>query len=97
MVDTIPKVTLFQEPSGRTRALTAEEFERLYQELPEHLAEMALFSMATGLRQGNVKNLQWRNINMGIAHMWVDADRRKNGHAHGVPLNMTALSVFLRQ
>lgn len=97
MVDSIPKVTLFKEPPGRTRALTAEEFDRLYQELPEHLAEMALFSMATGLRQGNVKGLQWCNVNMDIGQMWVDADSHKNGYAHGVPLNETALSVLRRQ
>ena len=39
---------------GRIRSLTREEFARLLEELPEHLADMARFSVATGLRQANV-------------------------------------------
>ena len=97
MVDSIPKFTLFKESPGRTRALTKQEFERLYNELPEHLAEMALFSVATGLRQGNVKNLQWRAIDWNNAHLAVDAQEHKNGRGHGVPLNTAALAVLHRQ
>ena len=97
MVDSIPKVALFKEAPGRTRALTRQEFERLYNELPEHLAEMALFSVATGLRQGNVKNLQWRAIDWNNAHLAVDAQEHKNGRGHGVPLNTAAMAVLHRQ
>lgn len=93
MVDAIPKITLFKEPPGRTRTLTPQEFERLHRELPEHLAEMALFSMATGLRQGEMKNLQWQNVNMEIAQAWIDASQHKNGHAKGVPLGDVAMDV----
>ena len=97
MVDKIPTVTLFKEPNGRVRALTLDEFARLHQELPEHLADMALFSLVTGMRQGNVKRLQWGNINEAIAVAWVNADEHKNGHAHSVPLNEVALSVLAKQ
>lgn len=97
MVNKVPSVTLFKEPSGRVRSLTLEEFARLHQELPEHLAEMALFSVATGLRQGNMKRLQWGKVNESLAVAWVDADEHKNGHAHSVPLNAVALSVLARQ
>lgn len=96
MVETIPKITLFREPPGRTRHLTMQEFERLYHELPEHLADMALFAVATGLRQANIKKLKWRNVNLSIAHITVDAENHKNGHAHSVPLCETALAVLRR-
>lgn len=97
MVDKMPKISMFKEPPGRTRSLSFEEFSRLYSELPEHLADMALFSVATGLRQGNVRGLQWRNVNLAIAHAWVEATDHKNGYGQGVPLNETAISVLLRQ
>ena len=45
-----PQVRLFPEPTRRIRALTHEEAQRLLAELPEHLADMAAFSLATGLR-----------------------------------------------
>jgi integrase len=97
MVDKIPKITLFQEPPGRTRSLTVQEFARLHAELPSHLADMALFAVATGMRQGNIKNLQWCNVNLDIGHAWVDAQHHKNGHAQGFPLNEAALSVLRMQ
>ena len=40
-----------RDQEGRIRSLTREEFARLIGELPEHLADMARFSVATGLRQ----------------------------------------------
>ena len=56
--DRVPKFKLFKEAEGRGRSLTPAEFDRLRRELPEHLADMAVFSVATGLRQGNVKGLE---------------------------------------
>jgi hypothetical protein len=41
-------------------SLKCEEFTRLLDELPEHLADMARFSVATGLRQANVTRLEWK-------------------------------------
>ena len=53
-IDRVPKFKLFKEAEGRVRSLTPQEFERLCSELPAHLADMARFSVATGLRQANV-------------------------------------------
>ena len=53
--DRVPKFKLFREAEGRVRSLTREEFEALCRELPPHLADMATFAVATGLRQANVK------------------------------------------
>ena len=97
MIERIPKVTLFREPEGRVRALTLEEFDRLYRELPEHLADMALFAVSTGLRQANVKNLRWSNVDEANRFAWVCAQEHKNGTAHSVPLNAAALSVLRKR
>ena len=96
MVENIPKIKLFRESSGRVRSLTFDEFRRLYEELPEHLAEMALFSVATGLRQSNVKFLRWSSVSLENRHAWVEGNEHKNGAAHGVPLNDTAVAVLRR-
>lgn len=89
-------VRLRTQLASRIRSLSREEFTRLLAELPQHLAEMARFSVATGLRQANVPRLQWRQISLERRHLWVGADQHKNGSAHSVPLNQAAMDVLER-
>ncbi len=96
-IDRLPKVTLYRESTGRIRALTPSEFDKLYAELPPHLAAMALFSVATGLRQANVRDLQWEQVDLERRHAWIEADEHKNGKPHAVPLNDAAISVLQGQ
>ena len=79
------------------RLLTVPEFERLLRELPEHLADMAVFAVATGLRAANVKGLQWHAADIALRHAWVPGRQHKNGAPHSVPLNEMALSVVRKQ
>lgn len=93
-LDRVPKVGMLRDKGGRIRALTKDEFARLLEQLPEHLRDMAIFSVATGLRQGNVTKLQWRQISLERQHLWVAAEDHKNGKAHAVPLNEPAMQVL---
>ncbi|MES2414809.1 MAG: site-specific integrase [Pseudomonadota bacterium] len=96
-IDRVPKVGMFKDKGGRIRSLKKDELARLLAELPRHLADMALFSVATGLRQANVTRLQWKQISFERAHLWVAGKDHKNGQAHAVPLNETALQVLRRR
>jgi integrase len=96
-LDRIPRFSLFKESEGRVRSITVAEFERLLQELPDHLAEMARFAVATGLRQANVKGLEWRFVDLDRRHAWIPGSKHKNGRAHSVPLNEMAMAVLTRQ
>jgi integrase len=58
-LDRAPYVRMFKEPTRRIRFLTREEARRLVAELPAHMADMAIFSLATGLRAANVTGLEW--------------------------------------
>jgi integrase len=93
-LDRVPKVGMFRDQEGRIRSLTREEFTRLLDELPEHLADMARFSVATGLRQANVTRLQWKQISLERRHLWVSGAEHKNGRPHSVPLNQAAIDVL---
>lgn len=95
-IDKAPKIKLFKETAGRDRSLTWEQAKRLLDELPDHLREMVLFSLATGLRQGNVLKLEWSQVNLDLRHAWVPGWQSKNRHAIAVPLNDVALSVLRR-
>lgn len=96
-LDRVPKVGMLRDKGGRIRALTKEEFARLLEQLPEHLRDMAVFSVATGLRQSNVTKLQWRQISLERRHLWVAAEDHKNGKAHAVPLNEAAMQVLQKR
>lgn len=93
-LDHAPKVTLRKENNHRTRWLTQEEAERLIQTLPNHYAKMAIFTLATGLRQSNVKNLKWEDIDLKKRHAWVHADQAKGNKAIAVPLNKDAMFIL---
>jgi integrase len=55
---------------------------------------MTLFAVATGLRQANVKGLQWQYVDLERKHAWIPGSKHKNGKPHSVPLNEMALSVL---
>ena len=54
----------FQETSQRIRYLTPLEASRLLDELPSYLRTMAEFSLATGLRESNVRLLEWPRVDL---------------------------------
>ncbi|SMB25196.1 Prophage DLP12 integrase (fragment) [Sterolibacterium denitrificans] len=95
--DKVPKIRLFKEAANRERSLTKEQAKRLLDELPEHQREMVLFSLATGLRQGNVLKLSWSQVNLDQDHAWIPGWQSKNRRPITVPLNEMALSVLRRQ
>lgn len=93
-IERVPKVGMYKQGGGRIRSLTREEFARLLRELPPHLADMALFSVATGLRRSNVTQLKWSQVSLERRHLWVAAKDHKNGAPHSVPLNDAAMQVL---
>lgn len=96
-LDRVPKVPMYPTRSEVIRALSQDEYRRLLDELPPHLRDMAIFSIATGLRRSNVTNLQWKQVSLERRHLWVGADQHKNGSAHAVPLNEAAVDVLMRR
>lgn len=96
-IDRTPKVGMLRDGAARLRSLTRDEYARLLTELPEHLADMARISVATGLRQANVKKLQWKQISLERRHLWISADQHKNGRPHAVPLNEAAMAVLAKR
>lgn len=96
-IDRVPKFKLFRETEGRVRSLTSREFDALRRELPPHLADMAVFPVTTGLRQGNVKGLEWKYVDLECKHAWIPGSKHKNRSAHAVPLNEIACTILREQ
>lgn len=97
LIPAAPLLTPKRGNRSRLRFLTADEWARLRAELPEHLRDVAEFSLATGLRKSNVTGLQWQQVDMDRAVAWVHPDEAKGGHPISVPLNDTAMEVLRRR
>jgi integrase len=91
------KISRFKEPNHRIRYLTPAEANRLLVELPDYMRPMVEFSLATGLRESNVRLLEWSNIDLERAIAWVHGDQAKAGKSLAVPLNTSAMGVLNEQ
>ena len=96
-LDSAPKRKRAKVVSKRVRWLTAAEAERLLGPLPEHLADMAQFSLETGLRRANVTGLQWSQVDLVRRVAWIHPDQAKARKAITVPLSDTAVAVLRQQ
>jgi integrase len=92
-----PFIRLRVVENKRIRWLTRKEAECLLQELPEHLSAMAAFSLATGLRESNVMQLPWSDVDLEKRHAWIHHDKAKAKRAIPVPLNSDAIAILNKQ
>ncbi|OAM33539.1 hypothetical protein A7Q01_00875 [Eikenella sp. NML96-A-049] len=98
-LDKAPKLKLHKEPKKRIRWLYPEEARRLVNALAHlpYMQHLVIFSLATGLRQANVLNLKWEQIDLKRQAAWIYPDQAKAGKAIGVPLNHTAMQVLMER
>jgi integrase len=92
-----PEVERRKMPPGRTRWLTEQEWLRLKTALQAEsplLASAAEFTLATGLRENNVLELTWGQIDLKRRVAWLEASQVKTKQAIGVPLNDAAEAVL---
>jgi len=93
-IATVPKIPYLPEPKERFRWLTKDQARALIAELPKHLAAMARFALATGLRRANVTGMTWDGLDTDRRVAWVWPDDAKAGKPISVPLNADALAVL---
>ena len=96
-IDKAPFIRLYKEPKHRVRWLEPDEAQRLFNELPEYLADIARFALSTGLRRGNVLGLEWPQVNLARKVAWIYGDQAKAGKDIHVTLNDTAIAVLEKQ
>jgi integrase len=96
-LDRAPVTKRAKVVTKRIRWLTQAEAARLLVELPAHLADMAQFSLETGLRRSNVTGLQWSQVDLVRRVAWIHPDQAKARRPITVPLSDTAVAVLRRQ
>jgi integrase len=93
-----PSLVRKPSPAGRTRFLRKAEWLRLQKsllKLSPLLEECARFTLATGLRENNVLELEWSQVDLKRRTAFLHADQVKNRSALGVPLNDAAMAVLV--
>ena len=84
--------------NGFTMTIYHTAQRRMFRELPDYLAEMALFAVNTGCRDGEVCSLRWdwevAVPELGTTVFIIPGSRVKNGDDRLVVLNRVALSVI---
>lgn len=98
----VPPIPRMKEPPGRLRFLTQQEARKLIDHLRsrprcQHIADMAEFTLATGLREANVTGLEWGRVDIDRRMAWIPAEHSKSGKPIKVPLNDLAVEVLKRR
>jgi integrase len=94
----VPKLARKVEKNKKIRSwLTHDQWDRLYAELPVHMRPMAQFAVESGLRQANVLQLRWSQLDLDRQLVWIEASEMKGGKAIAIPLSQGALEVLRGQ
>jgi integrase len=89
-----PPVPMAHVPQSEIAPLDAEQCQRLLAELPEHLKAPMLFSVLTGIRSGNVRDLDWSQVDLEEGHVTIPASQYKTKRDVRFPLSTNAVAVL---
>jgi integrase len=95
MIPRAPKVPLFELGKIEPKWITREQAHQLLGRFPLHTRDMAIFSLATGLRKSNVAGLEWERIDLARRCCFVPGYLSKSGEPIPVPLNDDAITVLV--
>ncbi|MEQ1557825.1 MAG: site-specific integrase [Methyloglobulus sp.] len=92
-----PLIQLLKDDKRKPYPINEEEEGRLLNELPEHLREMVLFALHTGLRETELTGLKWSEENRKLGIFILKGHRTKNSEDRILPLNSTAKAIIENQ
>lgn len=94
-ISSVPVVKLRNESGIRIRFLTQDEARRLVKSINQDwMRHLVIFALGTGMRQGEILQLKWSDVNLDNRMCWVKAENAKSGHARAVPLNDEMVSLL---
>lgn len=89
-----PPVPMPHVPQREPTWLDPNKCAALLAELPEHLKAPMLFSVLTGIRESNTRNLDWSQVNLEEGHVTIPAAQYKTNRDQRFPLSTNAVAVL---
>lgn len=88
----IREVRSLKEPPGRVRYLSDDEEEKLLAKLKPHVRRLVAFTVLTGLRMGEVRQLRKSAVDLGARV--ITLVKTKSNRVRHVPLNDAAVEIL---
>jgi integrase len=89
-----------KEAEGRLRWITKQEAitlieEAEHQEKAPHMADFIRLALSTGMRRGEMLNLEWQRVNIQQRMIYLNASDQKNRRSGSIPMNTGARNAIL--
>lgn len=88
----VRKVKKLKENNKRLRYLNIEEIPILLECCTSHLKPIVTVALHTGMRRGEILNLQWHQVD--LRHGFILLDKTKNGERREIPIDETLRTMF---
>jgi len=95
-VPAVPYIEMLREANPRKGFVTVEQFDRLYKILPERLRTVLALGFYRGLRVGEIRKLQWPDIDFDAAVIRLATGETKSDQGRIIPLNTELLAALRR-
>lgn len=94
-------IQLVHVPETQPTYLSKPDFQKLISEIEEGwLKEVIIFAVSTGLRRGELINLQWKNVDLQRKLLTIESNptfHTKSGRLRVIPLNENAYYLLVRK
>ena len=90
----IGRIKQLEENNVRQRVLSSEEFEMLYLHCPASLKGLVLTAYYLPMRQTEIMNLTWQEIDLKTGFIRLGGERTKNKTGRVVPLHPRIVDYF---
>ncbi|MGZ3596080.1 MAG: tyrosine-type recombinase/integrase [Syntrophales bacterium] len=86
------KSLVMKENNQRTRYLSQEEIQKLLDASPEHLKNIIICALNTGMRRSEIFGLKWGQVRNGFIY----SQKTKTNEPRQIPINDTLAELFER-
>jgi integrase len=90
----VPHFPMLKEAAPRRGFLDHEAYQRLRQEIPEHLRPILAMGYYTGMRLGEILRLKWPNVDLKNAEILLDSGLTKNDESRTIPIVAELLEML---
>lgn len=81
----VKKVRFFPEQNQKERILKEREIMELLKHCNDQIRPIIIIALNTGMRRGEILNLRWQSVDLGIK--FISVERTKSGKGRKIPMN----------